>query len=345
MSVTETAQGTWRARIRDARGRQVTKTFRLKADAKTWERNQLQARDDGQLVTGGRTTIRKWADVWLAGARNLSPRTVELYREDLDRYILPALGDVPLARLSAEDIDAYLAEQSAKLAPSSVHRHYRTIHRLCEVAVKRGRLAVNPCQAVEPPKVPKTEKRFLSVAEVEALAAAINPRYRAWVLVAAWGGLRWGELRALQPANFDGTALTVIKQLGNADLKTKGSRRRVVLAPSVAAELTDHIATYPGTLIFTSSNGKPLVNSTFASKHFKPALEATGLDRGVRIHDLRHTAVALAISAGAHPKMIADMVGHDSISTTMDEYGHLFASMHDEVASRLDELRRHVGEA
>jgi integrase len=63
-----------------------------------------------------------------------------------------------------------------------------------------------------------------------------------------------------------------------------------------------------------------------------------GVDRDTRFHDLRHTAVALAIKAGAHPKMVADMMGHSSIRVTMDRYGHLFPVIHDQVADAMDVL-------
>ena len=339
MSVSRTAEGSWRARVRDSRGRQISKTFKAKADAQAWERSQLSLRDAGELATGGRLTVAEWADLWLDNARSLSDGTVATYRRDLDRYILPALGGIRLAKLTPEDIDAFLTAELADYAPSTVHRHYRTIHRMCEVAVARRRLAVNPAGPVEPPKVSRKEMRFLSVDQLEAVAAAINPRYRAWVLVAGYGGLRWGEMQALRPHHVDGNALIVVEQLGGADVKTEASRRRVVLPASIGAELATHMATYPGDLVFTNTAGKPMAHSSFTSHHWKPALGKAGVDQATRLHDLRHTAVALAIQAGAHPKMIADMLGHSSITVTMNDYGHLFPTMHDDVAARVDEMR------
>lgn len=121
---------------------------------------------------------------------NLSAGTLTTYRQALG-YILPVLGDHQLRQLTPARIDAFLADELERLAPSTVHRHYRTIRRLCQVAVLKGELQTNPCDAVTPPRIPDREMRFLTVNEVERLAASITERYRAWVLVAAYAGLRW----------------------------------------------------------------------------------------------------------------------------------------------------------
>ena len=177
---------------------------------------------------------------------------------------------------------------------------------------------------------------------VFSLADAIDPRYRAWVLVAGYGGLRWGELQGLRPEHVHGNELTVLEQL-SGELKTDGSRRRVVLPPSVGAELAAHLAAYPGEYVFTRPTGEPLVHTSFNNNRFKKALAKAGLDTGLRMHDLRHTAIAIWIQSGAHPKLIADMAGHSSIMVTMDRYGHLFPAMHEEVAVKVDEIRKAGG--
>jgi integrase len=222
-------------RIRDRRGQQITRTFKRKADAQAWERQQLRLRDEGQMPGTSRLTVADWADQWLGSARNLAASSVATYEKAL-KAILPALGDLRLVDLTPDRIDAFLNAEMAE---------YRTLNRLCSTAVRRGHLATNPVLAVDPPKVPKTEVHFLTAAEVEALADAIDPRYRAWVLVASFGGLRWGEMQALRPEHVHGNEIVVLEQL-SGELKTDGSRRRVVLPASVGAELAEHMATYPG---------------------------------------------------------------------------------------------------
>jgi integrase len=181
--------------------------------------------------------------------------------------------------------------------------------------------------------------QFLTIEQVEALADAITPRYRAFIYVGAYGGLRWGEMRALRPEHFDGSAITVVEQLDGADVKTKASRRRVVLPPGVAAELAAHIKAYPGRYIFTNMAGNALHHSSFTSQQFKKALVAAGIDRSVTIHALRHTCASLMIASGAHPKLVSEYLGHSGIGVTMNRYGHLFPAMHQQAAAGLDALR------
>lgn len=91
--------------------------------------------------------------------------------------------------------------------------------------------------------------------------------------------------------------------------------------------------------VFTASESGPSTDN-FRLRVWLPAVEASGIDRPwPRVHDLRHTSVALAIAAGAHPKEIQARAGHSGIMVTMDRYGHLFAGMDEALALRLDELR------
>lgn len=340
MSIHKTAQGTYRARVRDLAGKQVTRTFKLKADAQAWERDQLQLRTQGISTTGSRITVTEWADIWLASARNLAPGTLKTYRRDLDRYILPELGNLPLNKISADHIDAYLNGISKDFAPSTVHRHYRTLHRMFAVAVERNRMPINVCTPVQPPKIPRTEMRFLTSAQVEALADAMPDRYRVWVLVAGYGALRWGELQGLHPRNVSGAQIKVVEQLHGTELKTVASTRTIALPASVAAELAAHMAEYStADLVFPNGAGRPLSHSSFTGNVFKPALVRAGLDRDTRIHDLRHTAIALAIASGAHPKTIQQWAGHSNFGVTMDRYGHLFPGHDDGLAEGLDAMR------
>lgn len=351
MSIQKTAQGTFRARYRDATGRQITKTFKTKADAVIWEREGLRQRDLGGIgIISNTGTVRQWANQWLGNARNLAPGTLDTYQRDLDRYILPTIGELRLTHLTAEDIDELLtAELERGLAPSTVHRHYRTIRRMLRVAVDRGRIASNPCEKVQPPRIPHREMRFLTIPQVEKLAETISDRYRAWVLVAAYGGLRWSEMLALRPQDFSEGVLDVNAQLQlqggeyvRTQPKSKSGRRKVPLPPSVADELAMHIDAYADDTIFVNQHGRPMNDMSFRGNVFKPALVRARIDRQTRIHDLRHTAVAIAIQAGAHPKAIQRRLGHASIALTLDVYGHLMPDMETTLAFDIDKLRNQL---
>jgi integrase len=353
MGIEKTSHGTWRARWRH-NGHTQSKTFKKKTDATRFLTDTLANLQQGHYRTPSdritRATVATFADQWLNQARNLSPGGHDTYRRDLDRYILPALGDTPLAALTPDLIDRYLTGELEHLAPSTVHRHYRTIRRLCQVAVERGALPHNPCDPVTPPRIIHTEMRFLTVDQVDQLANTISARYRTWVHVACYAGLRWSETVALRRASIDGPRIAVTEQLVRRNgvwrsepPKTRAGRRTVTVPPFLeqllAAHLDEWSGSGPGGLVFPNQGGRPLNGPSFTGNVFKPALVRAGIDRAVRIHDLRHTAVALAILAGAHPKALQARMGHASIAVTLDRYGHLFPEIDGQLAEALGQLR------
>jgi len=270
-----------------------------------------------------------------------------VYQQALD-HILPTLGKIPLGKLSAGDIDQYIALKLETLTPSTVHRHYRTIHRMLAVAIDRGMIARNPCEHVQPPKIPRRELTPLTVDQVDALADAITPRYRAWVYVAAYGGLRWSETVGLRRRNVDGPTIRVVEQLvrrrdGTWDRcePKVGSRRTVTLPGFAAGELAEHIDAYslPGEdgLVFPTRNGTPMQGPSWSSNTFRRALAKAGLPR-IRVHDLRHTSVSLALDAGGRLEVVQERHGHSSIRVTADVYSHRYAGADAAVADALDEL-------
>jgi integrase len=351
MPVERTRYGTWRARWTDPWGRQVSKTHKTKTQADAYYRRMLgdMARGDYIDPRLGRITLERWADEWLQGARNLSRGGHDTYRRDLDRHILPVLGKVPVGRLSGADIDRYLSTVGLGLAPSTVHRHYRTLHRMLAVAVRRGIIPRNPAEHIEPPRVPKTERTALTIAQVDDLADVITPRYRAWVYTMAYGGLRWSESVGLRRARVDVPTVRVTEQLihrGRGEWERnqpKTGKGRVVTLPGFAAdELATHLDRYslpgPDGLVFPTSRGTPIQSPSFTANVFKRALRKAGLP-DIRIHDLRHTAVSLAIDAGANIKVSQARAGHASASLHLDTYGHRYEAADVAVAERLDVLR------
>ena len=90
-------------------------------------------------------------------------------------------------------------------------------------------------------------------------------------------------------------------------------------------------------LLFPNAGGRPLDVRSLVRRSFLPLLEAAGLPR-IRFHDLRHTAATLLLGQGVHPKVVAEMLGHSRISTTLDLYSHVTPTMQREATVALDEL-------
>jgi integrase len=180
---------------------------------------------------------------------------------------------------------------------------------------------------------------------VASIAAAVDDRYHGLVLLLAYGGLRIGEALALERRDVDVLRARVdvhasVSEDGRRG-ETKTGRRRTVHIPRfVAEDLAEGIRGADGAPVFTTSTGARVRAGNFRRRVFEPAVDAAGLEPRPTIHDLRHTAAALAIAEGAHPKEIADMLGHSTITVTMDVYGGLFPALHERLAERLDEVGR-----
>jgi integrase len=357
-SINKLSSGRWRARYRDPQGRSRSKTFDRKRDAERFISASSTDMERGRWTDPqrGRVTVGAWADEYLATVVNLRASTRYTYERDLGKYVLPRFARVQLAQVRGVDVQAWLAEELASgLSPSSVHRHYRTLRRLLEVAVQAQLIPLNPCGRVTPPSIPSVEMRFLTAAEVGDLAEAIGLWYRAFIYTAAYAGLRWSELVGLRAKRVDllRRTVTVTEQLllldnGQRQVweqpKTKAGVRSIGIPAFLADMLQEQLdeRALPGAdgLIFPNRAGKPTASASFNTHHFSPAKRRAGIDGRLRFHDLRHTAVALAIAQGAHPKAIQARMGHSSVQMTLDRYGHLFPELDERVAQGLDETYR-----
>jgi integrase len=340
---------TYRARYRDPAGQERAKVFARKAEAQRFltEIENRKLKGTWTDPTFGRVRFREWLQEWWATTTNLRWTTAVRDETYLRLYVLPRFGDLPLAAIGQRDVRAWVADLTARgLAPATVVKAYHLLGKVLAGAVDAGMIAQSPCRRVSLPKIEREEMRFLTPVEIARLADAIRPRYRALVLVGAYGGLRIGELAGLRPERVDllrGTvevAEIVTEVAGRLQVgppKTRASRRTVGLPRAVVDALTEHLA-HPGApsdFVFTSPQGGPLRVTNIRYRIWRPATTAASLD-GFRIHDLRHTAVALWIAAGAGPKEVAVRAGHSSVSFTLDRYGHLYPESDASLRDRLD---------
>jgi integrase len=165
----------------------------------------------------------------------------------------------------------------------------------------------------------------------------------------AYTGLRIGEAAALKMENLDlvGRSVRVLEAVSVVGGKvyvgpTKAGHGRVIsLMKLVVAELDRHLEQFPpqGGLVFGTREGSYLNRHNFYNRVWYPALRRAGLGNPQpRVHDLRHTAVSLAIKTGASPREVMDFASHSSIAVTMNVYGHLFPGQGLALADRLDQL-------
>jgi integrase len=244
----------YRARYRDPAGRERSKSFRRKADAERWlaEIEHAKARGTWTDPALGRTRFDDWLISWWATTTNLRPSTRARDELVLRLYARPRFGNVPLAAITQLDVRTWVAELSARgLTPATVTKAYQVFGKVMSAAVDAGYLAQTPCRNVPLPRVEREEMRFLTPAEIIALANTIRPLYRTLVLVGAYGGLRIGELAGLRRGRVDllrGT-VTVAEIVTEVEgklifglLKTRAGRRTVGLPRSVTQALEAHLA-------------------------------------------------------------------------------------------------------
>jgi integrase len=363
-----TASGDTRydVRYRTPTGSVRTKTFRRRKEA-----DRFLTSVSADLLTGrwvdprrSRQTLGDWWAEWWPSVVDLRASTRARDESYWRNHVEPAFGATPMACIDHQAIAAWVAELSGSgLAPATVHKAHQVLSKPLRAAVRAGRLVANQADGVPLPSVTREEMRFLSPAEVATLADAIDPRYRAFVVLGAYGGLRLGELLALRWNRVDllrrrlevtETTVEVRGRLTFGPPKTRAGRRRVPL-PRVAVDaLEAHQAAHgatPDRFVFPAPDGGPGRAGLFRRRFWYPAAIAAGLGRltpdpasgrkrydGLRIHDLRHTAVSLWIAAGASPKEIATRAGHTSVSVVLDRYGHLLPGSEDAVNDALDAL-------
>jgi integrase len=302
--------------------------------------------------TLGRFLLRFLEDV---ARPSLRPTTYEAYERLARLHILPQLGQLRLARLTAQELQSLYARLLEKgLSPKTVALAHAFLHRVLGQAVRWGLLAQNPADAAEPPRAQRPPARALTPEEAgRLLEAARSDRLYALYVLAVTCGLRQAELLGLRwkDVDLEEATLAVRQRLYRvkgrwvvSEPKTARGRRLVTL-PALAVQALRQLEERlragelweENGLVFANQLGRPIEKQNLLRRSFWPLLERAGLPR-IRFHDLRHTAASLLLSQGVHPKVVQERLGHATIAITMDTYSHVMPSLQREAAARLDSL-------
>jgi integrase len=342
------------AAYRDPSGRIRTRTFEKgeKKKALAWAREQERSISHSEWLDPdrGKMTFATWVETWRSTRVHLRPSSRARAEIAIRRELLPRFGDHPLSSIGASEVQAMISSLvAADHAPASVRKVYNTLSAILRAAVVEGVISKSPCVGISLPQVQRHEMRALSADELQRLASEVPDRYRAMILTGGYLGLRWGELAGLKVSavNFLKRKVhvrsTVVDVNGTMHVGPPKTGERTITLPTFLADvLAEQIARYPDAegYVFGAPGGGPhWRRSNFSRRIFQPAVERAGL-APFRIHDLRHSAASLAIEAGAHPKQIQALLGHSSITTTIDRYGHLLPGMDEALAERMDEVGR-----
>jgi integrase len=347
--------GRWQARYPgdDGRTRTAPTTFASRVDAERFlaQLDIDRARGGAIDPDAGAIALADYADQWLLERPvALRPRTHELYEGLLRLHILPTFGLTHLNRITSAGVRSWHAGlRQGGVGESTVAKAYRLLKGILNTAVEDDLLARNPCRIRHAGAERPEERRPPSLAEVEAIADAIEPRFRALVLLGAWSGLRYGKLAGLTRQRIDllHGAVEVREQLVQtkdgrrflAAPKTSAGVRMVALPPHLIPEIEAHLDAFVGAsstaMVFSGSRGATLERSNFRNI-WLAALEVAGVTH-YRFHDLRHLAATLAAVSGATTRELMLRIGHSSPRAAM-VYQHATSDRDRAIADAMSQL-------
>jgi integrase len=331
----------------------------------------LTARDGGTYVEPSKQTLAEFATDWLAAIEpTVRPSTHHSYSRNLRLHVLPLLGSVQLRRVDAGMLNGLYTKLltdgkrttanggAGGLSARSVRYIHTIVHRAFRDAVRWGRIARNPADAADPPRASATARPTMKTWTADQVRAFLDYTtehrvHAAFVLLATTGmrrgealGLRWSDVDLTTGrASISQTVIMVHHDIQIGAPKTARGRRTVALDPGTVTALREHRQrqlaerllmgagfTDHG-LVFCRPDGGPLHPERF-SRTFSRETAHAGLP-GIRLHDLRHTWATLALSAGEHPKVVQERLGHANVSITLDVYSHVSEGLHSDAASRI----------
>jgi integrase len=342
----------------DGTDRPAQQTFATKKAAEVWltmQESEIK-RGDWLDPSAGTAPFAKYAADWL-DQRDLSPKTAQLYELLLRLHLNPTFGEMGIGNVRQEHVRAWRTaelrtgrQQLPPFGSVTVAKAYRLLRAILNTAVTDKRIRENPCQIRGADKESSPERPVISVPEVYRLADAIEPRYRALVLLATFGNMRWGELAGLRRRylDLDGRCVRVIEtvhefgQLVKGTPKSEASKRKIILPELIIPELRRHLDTYspsgPDGFVFVGVKGGQLRRSNF-SKPWARALARAALPGDLHFHDLRHTGNTLAAEAGASLGELMNRMGHSSTRAARI-YLHAREERERQLVATLDKMAR-----
>ena len=368
------AKTAWVADYFDQAGKRHLKTFTTKKTAEAW---LVTARHE--VAKGVHTpestsiTVAEATALWIErGEREkLEPSTLAKYRNHAELHIKPVLGACKLARLSAPMVEQFKDHLLDTLSRPMARKVLGSLKAALSEAQRRGLVAQNAASAVQVRTRGREEvkleagKGIPTKAEITAMLASANGRWRPFLLTAVFTGMRSSELRGLtwDAVDFDKGLIHVRQRADQWNTigspKSEAGHRAIPMAPPVlnalrewklACPRKDATAGSPGKLwlVFPNGQGKAESHSNIINRGLDPIQVNAGitdshstkktadgmpvLEARYGMHALRHFFASWAIERGFSPKRVQALVGHSSIQMTFDTYGHLFPSQEDDAA-------------
>jgi len=320
---------------------------------------------DGDYRAPDRVTFGQYLqDKWLPAKKaQLRASTFDSYRRTIELHVVPAIGAVPLQKLTPEHLDTFYAElltsgrrngKGGGLSVKTVRNIHTMLHKALADAARKGTVLRNVAAVADPPRLssaPRPEMNVWDAKQLKQFLEEISSHrlYPALYLLATTGmrrgevlGLRWSDV------DLDGHSISVTRALviiayeaQLSDVKTGQGRRTIDLEPKTIAvlrawkkrQMKERMLTNvrPATdLIFAHPDGS-WINPDYFSQVFDRHLARSDLPR-IRLHDLRHTHASILLKQGVPLKVVSERLGHSNPAFTLSVYQHLLPGMQADAA-------------
>lgn len=346
----------WQGRYRDASGKEHSKTFKTKREAKAWEDDQIRAVRRGEWLDPQTSTITVHELVKKKLSQSAKPNT-----RQARNYLLANLGDlspIPITALRPAMVRSWLhvletgrpwVSDRSPLAANTISMIAGQLRAILTQAVNddvilrhpmRGVVISSASKQVERDDIPDTEEiqALIRAAYSSGRGVSPNPQLARMIIVAATTGLRGGEIGGLRVKDVDffRRELHVSQQVsqnnaGPTAPKSRRASRTVPLTEETLAALNTQLRERPRgreETIFAAKSGEPY-NSLAIGTQFKNLTKRIGVT--TTFHALRHYYASKLIESGVSVSVVQRVLGHSSPATTLGVYAHLWPGAEDEV--------------
>lgn len=317
----------WDGRFRDLTGREISRTFSTKAEARRWANEQYLLRDRGVTVhpRGPETPFTNVANEWLTSNPSKSPKTLETDRRIVNTK-LSRLAGKRVGGITRADVQSVVNEWATRGAPRSVARNFAVLRAIFNFALDSDLIAKSPCRNIKLPTVRKVVRPgTLTATDVRNLCDAVGSDYRALIALFAETGIRPSEAFALRVGHLrvlgSNPAIDiVVKSVEVAGRRHEGPPkseagfRSLAISATLVDEFAAHLARRgldggaPDAYVFAAPHGGALRHSNFGSRVWRPARKRADL-AWATLYDLRRANTTVMFDLGVDISTVQKRLG------------------------------------
>lgn len=320
--------------------------FATKKEALGFERDFLEKQSANPDMT-----FQNLYEIYMEDmAARLKQSTLLTKKAVLQTHILPFFGSKPINEIKASDVRRWQAKLMS--SPNNYSQTYlkkinTELNSIINYAKRFYNLNTNPCgKAGTIGKAKAEEMDYWTYDEYIAFREGVKDKSLSYICfeVLYWTGIREGELLALSPADIDLDNKTIsinrtYQRIEGKDVftspKTRKSKRKIPIPDFLCQELSDYIQSR---YMLDADERLFPVTKSYLSHEMIRGCKNTGVKK-IRIHDIRHSHASLLIKQACDALMLADRLGHEKVSTTLNTYSHLFPHKQQELVHSLESLQ------